>query len=132
MPAHASFTVNDRATTPVAHTYTPVGIDNNGVASWKEVSGVPVGEKYFTLSNKLSNGKYRVKLLFKYPIVQTQTINGISTPVVVRTAYGELNLTFDQTSSLQERQDTVGQIYNSMAASQTMLDGVLTALGTIY
>lgn len=132
MPAHASFTVNDRATTPVAHTFTPVNIDPNGVASWKEALGVPVGEKIVTLSNKFSNGKYRVKLLFKYPIVQTQVINGVSTPVVVRTAYAELNLTFESTSSLQERQDTVGLIYNSMVASQTMMDGVLTALGNIY
>lgn len=132
MPAFSSFTVNDRATTPVAHTFTPVMIDANGVASWKESSGVPVGEKYFTLSNKLSNGKYRVKAVLKCPIVQTQTINGISSSIVVRTAYAELNLTFDQTSSLQERADAVGQLYNAMAASQTMMDGVLTGLGNIY
>jgi len=132
MPALASITVNDRAATPVAHTFSPVGIDANGVTSWKEVSGVPIGEKYFTLSNKFSNGKYRVKLVFKYPIVQTQTVNGISTSVVVRTSYAELNLTFDSTSSLQERQDTVGQLANALPASQTMIDGVLTALGQIY
>lgn len=132
MPAFSSFTANDRATTPVAHTFTPVSIDANGVASWKESTGVPVGEKYFTLSNKLSNGKYRVKAVLKYPIVQTQTLNGVNSLVIVRTAYAELNLTFDATSSLQERVDTVGMLYNSMPASQTMLDGVLTGLGNIY
>lgn len=132
MPAHASFTVNDRAGTPVAHTFVPVNIDPNGVAAWKESSGVPVGERYATLSNRLSNGKYRLKLVFKYPIVQTQTINGISTPVVVRTSFVELMATFDQTSSLQERQDTIGMMYNSLATSQTMIDGVITQLGSIY
>lgn len=132
MPAHAAFTVNDRAASPVGHVFSPTNIDANGVAVWKESNGVPVGEAIATLSNKTAGTKFRVTETFKVPVVQTQTINGISSPVVVRTGYAKVEFTFDPTSTLQERKDLVSFVYNSLASAQTMIDGVVTGLGNIY
>jgi hypothetical protein len=64
--------------------------------------------------------------------VQTQTINGVSSPVVVRTAFAEVNFTFDALSSDQERKDCVGLIANALAASQTQINDLLVNLSDIY
>lgn len=132
MPARANVVINDRAATPVAHTFTPDGDDANGVHVFTEKTGVPAGDARLTASLRNTNGKYRPSLRLTLPVVQTQTINGVSSPVVVRTAYVELNCTFDALSTLQERKDAIGLMANSLASSQTMLDPFLTQLADIY
>lgn len=132
MSARTNLVINDRAATPVAHTYTPDGSDANGVHSFSEKTSVPAGNPRFTASLARSNGKYRPKLRLSIPVVQTQTINGISNPVVVRTAYVEVAFTFDEKSTDQERKDCVGLIANSLAASQTMINDLVVNLSDIY
>lgn len=125
MTARASVVINDRAATPVAHTYSPDGDDKNGVHLFSEKTGVPVSNPKLTASFKGVNGKLKPVLRLSIPITQTQTINGISTPVVVRTAYVELSASFDATSTQQERKDAIGLMANAMAAAQTMLNPFL-------
>lgn len=132
MSARANVVINDRAATPVAHTYSPDGDDQNGVHIFSEKTGVPAGNPTFTASLKSSNGKYRPSLRLTIPIVQTQTINGISTPVVVRVARVELNATFDAVSTQQERKDAIGLMANAMAASQAMTNSLLVDLENIW
>lgn len=132
MSARTSVVINDRAATPVAHTFTPDGDDANGVSVFTEKTGVPAGDARFTAQLRNSNGKYRPSLRLQIPVVQTQTINGVSSPVVVRTAYVEFNCTFDALSTLQERKDAVGQMANALASSQTMINDILTNLAPIY
>jgi hypothetical protein len=132
MSARGNLVINDRAGTPVAHTFTPDGDDVNGVHVWSEKTGVPAGNPRYTASLRQSNGKYRPSLKLQFPIVQTQTINGVSTPVVVRTSFVEVNFTFDALSSTQERSDTVGLMYNSLAASQTQINDMITNLSDVY
>ena len=132
MSARTNLVINDRAATPVAHTYTPDGDDTNGVHLFSEKTGVPAGNPRFTASIRNSNGKYRPTLKLTLPVVQTQTINGVSTPVVVRTSYVELNATFDSLSTDQERKDAIGLMVNAMAASQTQINDLLVNLSDIY
>lgn len=132
MSARANLVINDRAGTPVAHTYSPDGDDVNGVHIWSEKTSVPAGNPRFTASLRQSNGKYRPSLKLTIPVVQTQTINGVASPVVVRTAYAEVNFTFDSLSSTQERADCVGLFVNSMAASQTQINDLLVNLSDVY
>lgn len=132
MAARSNLVVNDRASTPVAHTFTPAGDDANGVHIFLERNGVPAADGRFTASIRSSNGKWRPTLRMQIPVVQTQDVSGILTPVVVRTAFAELNLTFDATSSLQERKDLIGMFANALAASQTMIDDMITGLNDIY
>lgn len=132
MSARANLVVNDRAGTPVAHTYSPDGDDTNGVHIWSEKTGVPAGNPRYTASLRQSNGKYRPTLKLTLPVVQTQTINGIASPTVVRTAYVEVNFTFDSLSTTQERADAVGLMYNSMAAAQTQINDLVVNLSDVY
>lgn len=132
MAQRANLVIKDRASTPVDHTFSPDGDDANGVHVFSEKTGVPAGNPRFTASLRNSNGKYRPTLKLAVPVVQTQTINGVNSPVVVRTAYVELSATFDALSSTQERADAVGLMYNSMAAAQTQINDLLVNLSDIY
>lgn len=132
MSARANLVINDRATTPVAHTYTPDGDDSNGVHVFSEKTSVPAGNPRYTASLRSSNGKFRPSLKLAIPVVQNQVINGITSPVVLRTAYAEVNFTFDALSSEQERADLVGLLANSLAASQTQINDMVVKLSDIY
>lgn len=132
MAARGNLVINDRAATPVAHTYTPDGDDANGVHVYSEKTSVPVGNPRYTASLRTSNGKFRPTVKLSIPVVQTQTINGVASPVVVRTAYAEVNFTFDGLSSEQERADCVGLLVNSLAASQTQLNDMIVKLSDIW
>lgn len=132
MSARTTLVINDRATTPVAHTYSPDGSDANGVHLFSEKVGVPAGYPRFTAALKRGNGKFRATLKLAVPITQTQTINGVSTPVVVRTGYADVSFTFDSLSSEQERADVVGLIANALATSQTQINNLLVKLEDIW
>lgn len=132
MAARGNVVINDRAATPVAHTYTPDGDDSNGVAVFSEKTSVPAGNPRLTVSVKQSGGQYRPTLRLQIPVVQTQTINGISTPVVVRTAYVELSARFSDVSTDQERKDAIGLMANAMAASQTIINDALVNVTPVW
>lgn len=132
MAARSTITINDRASTPVAHSFTPDGDDANGVHVFTEKTGIPAANRRITVGLRYTGGKYRPSIKFQLPVVQTQTVNGIDSPVVVRTAIAELNLTFADTSTDQERKDTVAFVSNSLLASQTMLNDLFVNLADIY
>lgn len=132
MSARGNLVINDRATTPVAHTYSPDGDDTNGVHLFSEKVSVPLGNPRYSIALRKSNGKIKPSIKLAIPIVQTQTINGVSTPVVVRTAYADCTFTFDGLSSEQERADCVGLLANSLAASQTQINDLIVKVSDIY
>lgn len=130
MPAFASFAVNDRAITPVAHTFVPRAKDP--VPTWCEPGSMPAGERKFTLFSRKNGTKYRITLRLSNPTVVTEVINSVSVPKVARTQYGETTYTFTGDSTLQERKDTVGMHMNAMGASVAQIDSALTALEAIW
>lgn len=133
MSARGNLVLKDRAATPVSHTFTPDGDDANGVHMYSEkTGGVPAGFPRFTAGLRSSNGKYRPSLRLQIPIVATQTVNGVSTPVVVRTAFASVDFTFDALSTEQERKDMVGQLADSLLATQTQINDMITGLSDIY
>lgn len=132
MPQLQNLVLTDRAVTPVNHTFTPINIDSNGVAVVGEVSGVPIGEPKYTLQNKRVNGRFKVTLKLSVPVVSNQVINGISTPVIVRTAYVDSMFTFDATSSEQERKDIVGMFASSLDSTKILVNDTLVKLQGIY
>jgi len=131
MPQLANLVLTDMAGTPVNHTYVPRDIVGN-VATVVESTGVPVGDNRYTVSSRrTANGNYIISVRLILPIVQTQTINGIATPVVVRTSYVDLDLKFSALSTEQERKDAVGLLYSSLDPSKWTND-VLTKLQGVY
>ncbi len=135
MPQLQNLVLTDRATTPVNHTFTPRDIVGN-VATVVESTGVPIGDKRVSLSLTRTNGSGRYKAVVKgvFPIVQDQTINGVTTPTIVRTAYADVEFTFDASSTEQERKDVVGQIYTALgtSAGAVMVNDMITKLQGVY
>lgn len=133
MAARSNLVLNDRAATPVAHTFTPDGDDANGVHIWSEKGSVPAGNPRFTARvYRDKGGKYRATLKLHVPIVQTQTINGVSSPVIVRDHYVELHATSEGTSTAQERADAIGLMANAMAANQAQINDLLVNLTPVW
>lgn len=131
MPQANSFAVNDRAGTPVSHTFVPRTVQDD-VAAFAETNSAPIGERKFTVSWRKSGSNYKVRLVFANPTLVTETINGVSVPSVQKTAYADLTLTFSELSTLQERKDTVGMFANAMAAGNAVLNPVLTELEGVW
>lgn len=131
MPQLQAISLNDRETTPVAHAFVPRDI-KNGVGTVVRSTGVPIGDESLTVSMRRANARYRGKVTLSVPVVQSQVINGVTTPVVVRTAYADVNFTFDATSTTQERKNLVGMIADSLAASKTLINGAIVDLEGVY
>lgn len=121
----ANVVINDRAATPVAHTFTPNSLVGN-TAVFAESTGTPVSDPTLTvLWTKQSNGRRKVTVRLRKPIVQNETINGVVNPKEVRVGIGEVSFSFDPTSTEQERADVVGLLANSLSASLTVLNDTL-------
>lgn len=132
MPQLQNLVLTDRKATPVDHTFTPDNIQGN-VASVVETTGIPIGNNRVTLSlTRSSTNKYKGSLRFSFPVVQMQTINGVTNPVVVRTSYANLDFTFDQTSTEAERNDVIGMVADALAEGQTLVNDTLVKLQGIY
>jgi hypothetical protein len=95
-------------------------------------SGVPVGEEKLTVSMRKSGSKFRGKLTLTMPVVQNQTVNGITIPTAVRTAYATLDVTFDEGSSTQERTNLIGMLADALGTSKTLVHNSLVGLEGVY
>lgn len=133
MAARANLVINDRTTpTPVAHTYTPDGDDQSGVHIFSEKGVVPAGNPLFTIALRNTGGRYRASIKLKVPVVQTQIINGVSSPVIVRYAEVNFQTSFDPLSTEQERADAVGLLANALAPAQTQINDLVVKLSDIW
>lgn len=132
MPSLQNLVMTDRAATPVNHTFTPRGMQGN-VGELVETTGVPIGDSRCTISlNRTSNNRYKAVLKIEVPVVQTQTVNGVTQPVVVRKAYAEATFSFDGASTTQERNDIVGMLSSAMAANKPLFHDTVVGLQGIY
>jgi hypothetical protein len=131
MPQLQNLVLTDRATTPVNHTFTPRDIVD-GVATVVETTGVPVGEKRVSISLRRTAGKVKGRLVLTFPVVQNETVNGIVRPTVVRTAIADVNVTFDATSTEQERKDLIGQLESALGSSKTLVNDTFVSLQNVY
>lgn len=131
MPALTTLTINDRESTPVAHVFNPAAPQGD-VAVFNGTGATLFGRENLTISARQSAGKLRVRMVITDPVVVTETINGVDRSTVSRVAIGEVKLTFDESSTLQERKNLVGLIANAMADSQTDLSLVFTQGESFY
>lgn len=132
MPQLQNIVLTDRAGTPVNHTFVPRDIVD-GVGTVVESSGVAIGNNSLSTSlRKTAQGRYKATLKLQIPIVATQTVNGVDTPVVTRTSYVEASFSFDATSSEQERKDVVGMFQSSLDASKTLVNDTVVKLQGVY
>lgn len=131
MPQLAPLVLTDRAATPVAHTFTPKDIAN-GVATVVESNGVPIGENRFSISTRRVNGRIKSRLVLAVPVVQTETINGISKPKVVRESVVDATFTFAADSTEAERNNTIGMFADSLGTGKVLVNDTLVKAQGIY
>lgn len=132
MPQLQTLVLTDRSNpSPVDLTFTPRDIVG-GVGTVINAGGVPIGEKRVSVSNRKSNSRYHGELRFTLPVVATETVNGVSRPVVVRTAYITVKTSFDEKSSEQERNDAIGLTMSALGADQVLVHGTLVKLEGVY
>lgn len=132
MPQLQTLVLTDRAATPVAHTFVPRDIVS-GVGTVVESSGVPIGNSTLSASlTKTASNRYKATVKFAVPVVATQVVNGISTPVIVRTSYADVTFTFDSASSETERNNFVGMFADAFGATKTLVNDVVVKLQGVY
>lgn len=132
MPQLQTTVLKDRASPVVNHTFTPRNIVGN-VGELVESQGVPVGESRMTISlRKTPQGRYKGVLKLAVPEVVAQTINGVSTPVIARTAFVEVSVDFAATSSSEERDNAIGMIQSALDPATALVNGVFVNLEGVY
>lgn len=125
MPQLNTVVLTDRAAAPVAHTFTPQGKEGDGARLAKAGSS-PVADRQFHILPRVTpNGRRKVELRLAVPQVQTQTVNGIASDVIVRTSRVSVTFDFAADSTVQERKDLVGMIQSGLLPAATVVDKVL-------
>jgi len=104
----------------------------NGVATHVNSTGVPIADKRLSYAQTRTAGNGRTKLSYKLavPVVQDVNVGGVSRPTVVRSAYVDLTVTFDATSSVTERQDVRNMLLSFLGTE--MAGRTIESLETLY
>lgn len=131
MPQLQTLSLTDRQATPVVHAFQPESINQN-VGSVVENKDVPVGNPRYSISLRQTAKSYKGTIKFAVPVVANQAINGINTPVVVRTSYVNAEFEFDKTSTQAERNDVVGMFQSSLAPGAVLVNDTLVKLQGVY
>lgn len=132
MPQLQNLVLKDRKSTPVDHTFTPKDIVN-GVGTVIESTGVPVGNSRVSIQTRQTpSGVYKATLRLAIPTVVTETVNGVASPKVARTAYANVEFSFDATSSEAERNDVVGMLADALAPTKTLVNDAVVKLQGVY
>jgi len=131
MPSFTSLVLTDRAATPANHTFLPRS-NRDGVALVTESNGTPAADKRFSISTRRVNGKLKRRIVFQVPVVQTETINGISRPKVVRESIVDATFTFSEDSSEDERDDVVGMFASSLDASKALVNDTIVKAEEVF
>jgi len=129
MSAIGNITINDGAASPVAHVFSPVNIDKDGIAWWADRSGgIPLGYPLISALIKqpsgnnlvsLSNRVYRELVKIKVPVLEVtspSTGSGINpAPTLSYSVDANLEMVFPERSSLQNRKDLRAFLRNLLA-----------------
>jgi hypothetical protein len=99
------------------HQFNPVDLAK-GIATLAEGSGVPVGDIRMSYGvAKTGTGRLKTTLRFAIPEVQTVSEGGGTKTSVLRTAYIDLSMTFEATSTVGERSDCISFVLNALQHS---------------
>lgn len=132
MPQLQNVIIADRTpVTPVNLTFVPRDIVG-GVGEVVNNAGTPIGEKRLTVSVKRTGTRFKGEVRLTLPVVVTETINGVSSPKVVRTNYINLSTSFDEASTEQERNDAVGLMANALLPAKVLINDALVKNEGVY
>lgn len=132
MPQLQGLVLTDRTpTTPVNLTFVPREIVKD-VGTVVNSAGTPVGEKRCSVSMMKRNSRFKGEVRLALPVVVTEVINGVSRPVVARTAYVTLTADFANESTEQERNDAIGLMASALSPGKVLVNDALVKLEGVY
>lgn len=133
MPVIGPVVINDGATTPVAHTFTPLGKDDNGVYWFEQTTPAPLNplgakrlgyKQVRALSDqKQLAGTTKVILTVHVPTLETLANNSAGIVPPPQLAYREMarvEFTLADRSTQQERKDTRVLTLNLLGHAMTV------------
>jgi hypothetical protein len=134
MTAIAAITLADGAATPVNHTFSPVNIDQAGVAKWADrVGGIALGFPVITFSLRnptKSSRVYKVTAKVVVPVLEVtspSTATGIQpAPTLAYNLTGNLEMVLPERSTQAQRDDLRAYMKNFLASA------VITAAGQSF
>lgn len=126
MTAIANIVINDGATTPLAHTFSPAKTESDYALLEDRAAGIYIGYNKLTFSLTRPKGpaeqatrnlKLSVKIETpKMEVVSNGTVSGIApAPTVSYRPVVELQATFPERCSLQDRKDLQAFIKNALS-----------------
>lgn len=123
MTAIAALTINDGKATPVAHTFSPVNIDQTGVAKWADRSGgIAIGYPTVSFSMRMPNKAsrmYRVTAKVVLPVLEqtsASTATGIQpAPTKAYDLLCNVEFVLPERSTLDQRKDVIAYAKNYIA-----------------
>lgn len=131
MPAVTPIVINDGATTPVAHTFTPLGRDERGVMWFEQTTPVPsniLGAKRIgykqgrnLVPGAVLNRTAKVTLTLMVPTTETMSVSDggfIPAPQIAYVEKSRVELDLADRSLKQERKDTRVLTANLLASAQ--------------
>lgn len=118
MGSIATISVNDSSA--VSHDFVPSSFDGIVARYREESASSTLG--FYPLSVSLKNGSEsggvdRFRMALAMPIVQTETINGVSSPKVVMTLRANVEYILPAGSTLLQKQDLNAFVQNLLAST---------------
>lgn len=123
MPSFQSLVLTDRQSTPVNHTLTPVGEPRDGVftVAVADATGASISEKTMSITARRVNGKQKTVEKFTFPVMVTETINGVPLLRVARVGRIVVTTEFEDTHTLAEKNDAIGMFASAYLPSKTLV-----------
>jgi hypothetical protein len=142
LPAASNVVINDGATTPVAHTFTPIGKDAKGVLNYEQTTpttSTPLEAKKIgyrqtrgTASGAKTNGNGKLVLTVSIPRAETLSNNSsgfIPAPTLAYELKARVELDLPERSTAQERKDLRALTLNALTSA---FAGPIDTLTPIY
>jgi len=136
MPQLAPMTINDGQATPVAHTFYPVGIDANGVATLVDrFTGIAVGYPSITMALKYNRNSRVYRATTRVMVPTLEVIGNSSTGVTppATKAYdcsAHTEYTIPERASLVERKNI--RAYNANLQAHLTVQTLVESLESQY
>lgn len=131
MPQLAPISLNDGASTPVAHTFDPKRIEDGILATLEESVGVPALRKVLTVKVRPpvnGNGYYRATIQVRYPVARTPAGGDSAVAAGLNTSTHEFVI--HELSTEQEIKDLVA--FGGNAIQNSVIKGCVTTLTPFY
>lgn len=133
MPNLQNLILTDRATTPVAHTFTPRGKEGSDGGRVVKSGVSAIGDLHFTITPRVTpGGRRKVDLALALPVVQTKVESGVTSYIVTRANRASMTFDLAPDTTDQEIKDLVGMMQSCLDPSKLLVNNVLILRENVF